>query len=456
MPPKRSTRANPTGKNHSNIQPLEIITPAQARKLAGKTKVVQKEVPVIVTPLKSKAKKDTPVGKKKNLLVGAKKLYAVMNVKTGATTIVTSFKTGQKFIKQFNGMSKGNDEEVKLVEFDTKEDMDAACAEIETNADPATAKSIQAANTLPLATTISLVTTTPKKFANLKQPPPTSSPMADLKQQSQVAISAEATKSSLSLVLHNQFASLKRAGTTNQLADKLQKDLSSSSGTGIKLFMLPPAVCVEDQEKYQVFAIDLLENRNGQTLWTHKPDAWLQLFTTDKDLPLEDGGHRADPFFHNLLVGGRRNEPKGPNVQKQTTTKNSKTIDFQVMWGMIRCTDDTEATLKTELMKFTTLASDQSIQEAYKVTVEGLGTKYQALLDQISPTKVSNNKVGEYWKKLAASGAGTITTVQCASMNELFMDDEITIAVGFLWPDTRGQSTSMWSTEMNTFAFGRT
>jgi hypothetical protein len=409
-------------------------------------------VPVVVTPLKSKAKKVRLVGKKK-------KVHAVMNVKTGAAREVPSSKTGMNFIKQVNGLSQGGEEQFKLFEFDTKEAMIAASAAMETDS----AQSVQAAAP-PLATPISLATSMLKQHANLKKPP-LSNAMADLKQPSQAistqkqpiqAIFTQGTEPSLSQRLTNQFADLKRAPATNPLANQIQSDLSSRSGTGIKLFMLPPAVCVEDQEKYQVFAIDLLENRNGQTLWTHKPDAWLQLFTTDKDLPLEEGGHRADPFFHNLLVGGRRKEPKGPNVQKQTTTKNSKTIDFQVMWGMIRCTDDTEATLKTELMKFTTLASDQSIQEAYKVTVEGLGTKYQALLDQISPTKVSNNKVGEYWKKLAASGAGTITTVQCASMNELFMDDEITIAVGFLWPDTRGQSTSMWSTEMNTFAFGRT
>jgi hypothetical protein len=41
-------------------------------------------------------------------------------------------------------------------------------------------------------------------------------------------------------------------------------------------------------------------------------------------------------------------------------------------------------------------------------------------------------------------------------MDELFMDEEITVAVGFLWQDAGGLSTSMWSSEMNMFAFGRT
>jgi hypothetical protein len=40
-------------------------------------------------------------------------------------------------------------------------------------------------------------------------------------------------------------------------------------------------------------------------------------------------------------------------------------------------------------------------------------------------------------------------------MDELFMDEEITVAVGFLW-DAGGLSTSMWSGEMNKFGFGRT
>ena len=111
-------------------------------------------------PLKRKAKKVMPVGKKKKALVGAKKLYAVMNVKTGAAREVTSSKTGMNLIKQVNGLSNGSDEQFKLFEFDTKEAMIAASAAMETDYNPATAQSIQAA-TLPLATPISLATSTP-------------------------------------------------------------------------------------------------------------------------------------------------------------------------------------------------------------------------------------------------------------------------------------------------------
>jgi hypothetical protein len=100
MPPKRSARANPTGEEDSNIQPLSFITPAQARKTTRKTKLVQNKVPVIVTPLKSQVKKVTPVVKKKKVQVGPKKLHAVINVKTGAVREVTSTKTGMNSVKQ--------------------------------------------------------------------------------------------------------------------------------------------------------------------------------------------------------------------------------------------------------------------------------------------------------------------------------------------------------------------
>jgi hypothetical protein len=118
---------------------------------------------------------------------------------------------------------------------------------------------------------------------------------------------------------------------------------------------------------------------------------------------------------------------------------------------MIKSNDDTEATLKTELMKFSTLASDPEIQEAHQhVTMKAVGTECPASLEQICPTKVSDPKVGEHWKKLGACCAATITTFHCSSMDKSFI-----VAVGFPW-DAGGPSTSMWSGEMDEFGFGRT
>jgi hypothetical protein len=81
-----------------------------------------------VTPLKSQVKKVTPAAKKKTVLVGTKKLRAVMNVKTGAARLAASTKTGMNFVEQVNGLSEGGDEELKLFEFDSKEAFIAASA----------------------------------------------------------------------------------------------------------------------------------------------------------------------------------------------------------------------------------------------------------------------------------------------------------------------------------------
>ena len=106
-------------------------------------------------------------------------------------------------------------------------------------------------------------------------------------------------------------------------------------------------------------------------------------------------------------------------------------------------------------MKFSNLASDKGIQQAYLVTVQNMGTTYPSLLDQVRPTDSSKPKFGEYRTKLIKSCASPIKIVHHESMDEVFQDDVIGTAVSFIW-DAGGQSTSMWSGDMNIFAYGRT
>jgi hypothetical protein len=55
--------------------------------------------------------------------------------------------------------------------------------------------------------------------------------------------------------------------------------------------------------------------------------------------------------------------------------------------------------------------------------------------------------------KLIAVCSGEIEVIHLESMNEIFQDDIINTAVGILWA-AGGLSPSMWSAEMNLFAFG--
>jgi hypothetical protein len=60
----------------------------------------------------------------------------------------------------------------------------------------------------------------------------------------------------------------------------------------------------------------------------------------------------------------RRNISKGPNIKKTIVTKNQRVVDCH-LWGMINCTDNTENKLKTEILKFSNLASNPAIQQAF-------------------------------------------------------------------------------------------
>jgi hypothetical protein len=94
----------------------------------------------------------------------------------------------------------------------------------------------------------------------------------------------------------------------------------------------------------------------------------------------------------------RRNISKGPNIKK-TVTKNQRVVDCQILWGMINCTDNTENKLKAEILKFSNLASNPAIQQAYFVSMQNLGSTFKPLLDQIMPAdKTAIPRMGEYWE----------------------------------------------------------
>jgi hypothetical protein len=124
----------------------------------------------------------------------------------------------------------------------------------------------------------------------------------------------------------------------------------------------------------------------------------------DKSLSQEEGGHNIDEFFYNLTSAFRRNMPKGPNVRKTFVTKNGRVVDCQVLWGMVQYSDNTEETLKSEIIKFSALASNPTVQAGYYVTMEKLGSTFKPLLDQIMPPqKTTVPRIGEYWEKLLCS-----------------------------------------------------
>ena len=346
-----------------------------------------------------------------------------MNVKTGHATIFKNSKDVTSFFEQMSSL--GLAEDMKTFVFNSQEDFVIA----------------QKSYT---------------KDDDSRTPTPISTKKARVPGAASTPVSPNPQAKSLSQALSTKYARFKKPeASKNVLADKVKQKLSGINGTSLKLSLFPEATHLQDQEKYQVFAIDFVENKTENTVWTHKPDAWLNVFEVDEELPSEEGGQSIDPFFYSLQQSCPRSEAKGPNVKKQIHTKNGKTVDCQLLWGMIKCTPDTEAMLKVEVLKFSLLASDKAVQEAYHEAVKNMGTSFPALLEQVMPPESSKPRYGEYWTKLNKSCTSPIKIDHHASMDEVFQDDVICSAVDFLW-DTGGQSTSMWSAEMNMFAYGRT
>jgi hypothetical protein len=432
MPPKRLTRANLQTNNSSG-------------------KVIPKKSS-IVTPTKSlKAKKSTsksvPVQKKTfNLKT---RINAVVNTKSG---LAKTFKTpiqAQTYLKDMqHSFGSLTTQDMQFLVFDDRKAMNIACNEYKKSQKQAIKISPQNSQEGIKA----------KAFIDL--------PSSETENPNEIN-SLASTKRTANLTEKCTFQELPSGlsdgdtpltvanqGNSHMLADNL-KTYYSSAGSRFQLTLLPQILSVSDKQAYQIFALDLIENKSSNTLWTHKPSAWERVFKMDKSLPSEEGGHNiVDEFFYSLRSTFRRNISKGPNIKKTIVTKNQRVVDCQILWGMINCTDNTENKLKTEILKFSNLASNPAIQQAYFVSMQNLGSTFKPLLDQIMPAdKTAIPRMGEYWEKLIAVCSGEIEVIHLESMNEIFQDDIINTAVGILWA-AGGLSPSMWSAEMNLFAFG--
>jgi hypothetical protein len=142
--------------------------------------------------------------------------------------------------------------------------------------------------------------------------------------------------------------------------------------------------------------------------------------------------------------------------KKTIVTKNGRVVDCQVLWGMIRHSDNTKETLKAQILKFSTLATNPTVQAGYYVTMENLGSTFKPLLDQIMPPeKTTVPRIGEYWEKLLAVCDHEVEIIHSQTMNEIFQDEVITYVVGIIWAAV-GLLPNMWTAEMNMFAFRHT
>jgi hypothetical protein len=145
----------------------------------------------------------------------------------------------------------------------------------------------------------------------------------------------------------------------------------------------------------------------------------------------------------------RRNISKGP-IKKTIVTKNQRVVDVK-FWGMINCTDNTENKLKKKYSSFSNLASNQLYNKHILYLCKILEV-FKPLLDQIMHCRQDNTSNGRILGKIRCLFWRN-RVIHLESMNEIFQDDII-----ILLSESFGQLVdflpSMWSAEMNLFAFG--
>lgn len=469
MPPKTrkstsSTTVFPAGKESRLPETISIITPA-----TSPTKKQRKsDFPKKATVDRKKAPKNSKQSPKGNTII-----HAVINLKSGGAKIFKTNKAATDYLTdQQNCFGIGMIKDLKHFVCENKQAFQDTCNHYKTSQADGFMISPQASIADVLPNSKDTLANQDVKIHPLVQAlstefMPTKLPVVKIKIENPEITEVPATNPT-SNPKSNFFPNLPPGltvesnptvvtqGNSHMLADNL-KTYHNASGCTFQLTLLPEKLCLSDNQSYQVFAIDLVENRSNNTLWTHKPSAWEQVFNMDRTLSQGDGGHNIDEFFYNLRSTFRRNIPKGPNMKKTLITKNSRVVDCQILWGMVVCTDNTEDMLTTEIAKFLDLARNQAIQQAYYVTMQNLGSTFKPLLDQIMPpaTKGAPPRVGEYWEKLSTVCSHEIQVIHCQSMNEIFLDDVINTVIAVIWNTDRALSPNMWSADMNMFAFGR-
>lgn len=425
MPPKlkKSTQSN-IASGKKVLKDTPIVTPTKT------IKAKKPSTPKKVTPTRKCTSKPY---KKEDLI------KAVINTKTGRAKTFKTTKAAQDYLKGMeDDFGAEHIKDFQHICFDNKQDFSKACKAY-ANRMISTDSSIQQPSAQNILANL-----------NIKTQPVI---QALSSQKSVASIKSASIISDASFSLFEDLPPGLSASVPTTLLNPEQTN-SNSAGCKFQLFLLPEQVAIGDKQEYQIYLIDFVEIRNNSTLWTHKPSAWEKVFKTDKDLSNQDSGQNVDEFFHRLRSVNRRNVSTGPNIKKVIITKNQKQVDCQILWGVMKCTENTENWLTTQIIKFAELASNKAIQTSYYQSMKDCGATYVPMLEQVQAQleESTTGRSGEYWQKLTAACSEEIQIIHCQSLNEIFLDETIKWIMGILW-HCKELPFSQWTPEMNTFAF---
>lgn len=194
----------------------------------------------------------------------------------------------------------------------------------------------------------------------------------------------------------------------------------------------------------QFFGLDLLDEVNGRTHWTHKPSVWENLFISIKDLARTGDVVPISDVFNGVLSCGVRAVPNGDNEIRIYMSARKQTIQHWIMLVPMPSDREYSEYIPEFLCQFQELYHKPYIQSAYKSGVEGI-TKSDAVMNQLTEN-------GTYWHVLDNATEKEIIYESCRSLSEVLMDCAIKEVLFILFGAKKDPTT--WNDTLKAYAYG--
>ena len=231
----------------------------------------------------------------------------------------------------------------------------------------------------------------------------------------------------------------------NQLLQKKSR-INFQGSISWKIFLFPslPKQALTSGKGQQFFGLDLVEDGQERTFWTHKATVWQQLFESVQDLSKTGQVAPISKMFNGILPCPVRAVPNGPNEIENFKSVKGQNIQHWIMLVPMPADIDSLEYIPQFLASFQALCRKAFIRSAYKSGVIAI-TKHDGLIAQIS-------EEGNYWHVIDTAGHKDLIMKSHTCLSELLLDYTIKEVVSLMFNVKKDPST--WTETAKTFAYG--
>ena len=213
-----------------------------------------------------------------------------------------------------------------------------------------------------------------------------------------------------------------------------------------KAFLLPPRPNSTSIVKtsYSYFGLDLVDEDNERTHWTHKASVWENIFATVLEMAKTKNVAPISPKFDGVLSCPVRATPNGESVIKTFHTSRQKTIQHWIMLVPMPTNSEYSKFVPQFLKIFQDLYKMQYIKSAYKSGVSAI----------IPHAGVQNavSEDGTYWKVLHNATENEIIFEPFHCLLEFLCNYTIKEIVSIMFGVEKNPKT--WTNTVKAYAFG--